>query len=428
MFFPLSMLQRGFVVTGMWLMLAACSSSHFDPPDVAGRPALVSDAGTPRLWVLTRQEEARQVTVHRSSSRSIGGSRSDTFFHFEIQAFDPETARPLWKQRLLTLGDDEAQGTRPSRVIGSSAEGQLLGQDGGVVWLILDSEPWAVSATDGKPLAHGADLEARNPELKGVLPVDAKFYGFDQGLVVMTADARHVVIRGPEMKAMPYVATPTPVAPAEQMADVRERIVPLRLSRDQPARLVELAGRRIGLYSVAEAQDAANDELGDRLRYPYTILKQGGQVRRTFWNANAISTERFNETYNRFTDFTPINGAPGFLDGRFLTPMGSDDALPMDRPAGVLVWHLTRIDSAGRLALTRLDHSLRSLWTTELPISETAISPKVSYWLLPGRILIMGAQQNVDDGVTSWDTHVVTLAMADGARQAWSLQRGEAVP
>ena len=205
--------------------------------------------------------------------------------------------------------------------------------------------------------------------------------------------------------------------------------VPMRpFTGDVPARLVELDGRRVGLYSTEEARDAASDEIGRQLRYPYTILQQGGQVRRTFWNANAISTERFNETYDRFTDFTPIDGAPGFINGRFLKVTGTDDALVLDKPWGVLVWHNTRIDSKGRLAMTRLDVKLKTVWTTELPMSENNFGPAFRYWLVPGRVVMLGAQETVEDGVTSWETHVATLALADGGSQAWSLQRGEAVP
>ena len=414
-------LRKAVPVMAVLLLLTGCTNSHFDPPQVAGRPALVDDAGKPRLWVLTKQEEQKQVSVGGSSRRS-GGFRSDTFFHFDLQALDPETARPLWKQRLLTLGDDEAQGTRPSRVIGSNTEGNLLGQEGQVVWLVLDNEPWAISAADGRTLINGAGLEERNPELKGLLPSESKFYGFDRGLVLMTADARPFVIRGPELKAVPYVPTPVPVAPPELKSNGSERIVPLRLPGDVQVRLAELDGRRIGIYSPAEARDAASDPFGDRLRYPYTILREGAQVRRSFWNANTVSTTRFDETYDHFTDFTAIDGAPSFLNGRFLTVPGTDDALLLEEPAGIAVLHDTRIDSEGRLAVTRLDASLKKMWTTELPISETNISPSVSYWLLPGRLLVMGAQQTVEDGVTSWETHVVTLTLADGAIRTWSLQ------
>lgn len=429
MFLSRTLLSRLGLVMGLLLTFAGCSSSHLEPPQIAGQPAMVDDAGKPQLWVLTKQEEQRQVSVGRSN-RTTGGIRTDTLFHFDLQAFDPGTARPLWKRRLLTLGDDEAQGTRPSRVIGSSADGALLGQDGVVVWMMLDNEPWAVSAADGKPIANAVELEARNPDLRGFLPSESKFYGFDRGLVVMTADARQLVIRGLGLKAVPYTPTAAAVSPPPELdANGSQITAPMRpFTGDVHARLVELDGRRVGLYSTEEARDAASDEFGRQLRYPYTILQQGGQVRRTFWNANAISTEQFNETYDRFTDFTPIEGAPGFINGRFLKVTGTDDALVLDKPWGVLVWHNTRIDSKGRLALTRLDSKLKPVWTTELPMSASNFGPALSYWLVPGRVVMLGAQQTVDDGVTSWETHVVTLAMADGASQAWSLQRDVAVP
>lgn len=413
---------RTIVPAMLMVLLAACTSSHFDPPEVAGRPALVDDAGTPRLWVLSKQEEQRQVSV-RGSSLNSGRIRTDTFFHFDLQAIDPETVRPLWKRRLLTLGDDKAQGTRPSRVIGSAAEGRLMGQDGAVVWLLLDNEPWAVSAADGKPLADGAGLEERNPELKGLLPSESKFYGFDQGLVLMTADARPFVVRGPGLKAVPYVSAPVPAPPPDLKPNGSPRIVPLRMSIGEiPARLVELDGRRIGLYSDKEARDAADDTFGDHLRYPYSILKEGAQARRSFWHARTVPMTRFDETYDRFTDFTPVDGAPSFLNGRFVKVHGTDDALLLAQPAGVLVWHDTRIDDRGRLAVTRLDAGLKALWTTELPISETPNSPSFSYWPLPGRLLVMGAEQTTKDGVTSWETQVVTLSLADGSSRTWRLQ------
>jgi len=63
-----------------------------------------------------------------------------------------------------------------------------------------------------------------------------------------------------------------------------------------------------------------------------------------------------------------------------------------------------------------------------LPISQTNLSPSVSDWPLPGRLLVLGARQTVQDGATTWETHVVTLALDDGAKQVWNLQRDKAVP
>lgn len=187
------------LVVALVLAAAGCSTRYFDPPQVQGPLAMVDDAGMPRLWMLSRQEEVRTVGVG-GGRRSTVHWRDDTFFHFDLKAFDPVTARPLWSQRLLTLGDPEAAGAKPSRVIGSASDGRLLGQDGNIVWLLVDNAPLAVSAADGSVVADTAGIERRNTALKGLLPRDAKHYGFDRGLVLMSADARQFVIRGPALQ------------------------------------------------------------------------------------------------------------------------------------------------------------------------------------------------------------------------------------
>ena len=96
---------------GLALWFAGCSNSHLEPPQMQGAAAMVDDGGQPRLWVLTKQEGVRQVGIG-GGSRQIPGWRSDTFFHFDVQAFDPAAARPVWKKRLVTFGDRDARGAR----------------------------------------------------------------------------------------------------------------------------------------------------------------------------------------------------------------------------------------------------------------------------------------------------------------------------
>jgi hypothetical protein len=229
--------------------LAACSlDTHFESPQVQGPVALVTDAGQPRLWVLSKQEETRDVSVGGNGLRDVGDWRTDTFFHFHLQAFDPVTARPLWKRTLLTIGDDEASGAQPSRVVGSAVEAQLLGQDGGTVWLLIGEAPFAVAASDGHVLADADALQARNPQLKGMLPSEAQHYGFDQGLVILAADARQFVVRGPELKASEYSPAPPPAPEPPPMPGSGRRLVePSRPLAGAPLRLVDFAGRLFGL-------------------------------------------------------------------------------------------------------------------------------------------------------------------------------------
>lgn len=402
-------------------LLAGCSRSHFETPEVQGPAAMVDDGGQPRLWVLSKQEEVRQVGVGGGGTRSSIRWRSDTFFHFDVRAYDPVAAAPLWTKRLLTIGDPEAAGTAPSRVIGSSVDARLLGQDGALVWLLIGDAPFAVSAADGSVVVDAAAIERINPALAGLLPSEAKHYGFDRGLVLMAADARQFVIRGPAHEAVAYTPPPPPAPPEGRLqANGTREIVPTLPFGDVPARQVMLQGQWLGLYSEKEAADAGNDEWGKNLRWPYGVFNEGPLARRGFWRAKIVAAQRFDDRFERLTELTPVAGAPTFLNGRFAKdPEGA--ARVLDDPAGVLVWHRTRIDDAGRLALTRLGADLAPVWSTELPLSEADTARRVANWHVPGHLVVMGVQQIEEAGVTRSDPYLVSIDLATGATRAAKL-------
>ena len=77
------------VLAAALLLLVGCTSSHLEPTQVQGPPAMVDDGGTPRLWVLTKQEEKRQVGVGGGGRNRLDW-RTYTFFHFGVQAFETE--------------------------------------------------------------------------------------------------------------------------------------------------------------------------------------------------------------------------------------------------------------------------------------------------------------------------------------------------
>ena len=412
---------RNTVLFALALALSACTTSHFEPLEVQGRPAMVDDAGLKRLWVFGKQEEVRQVSVG-GSSRSSGRWRSDTFFHFAVQAFDPLTAKPLWNRRLMTLGDSNATGSAPSRVIGSDVEAQLLGQDGDRVWLLIGNTPLAISAHDGKILADADAIEQHNPGLKGLLPSESKYYSFDQGLVLMTADARRVVIRGADLAAADYAPVPIPEAPTtDRYSNGRARIVPMLPYGDAPLRRVNLDDTWLALYTEREVAEALHDEFGDRFRYPYTVLDEGANARRTFWRGTVVDAQRFDDRFQRWGELTPVAGSAVFLKGRFFKDPATGEPLVVRAPDGMLVWHSTRIDQAGRLALTRLDASLKPVWQAELPLSEPGTGNRLSTWLLPDRLVAMGLEESVKDGVTRHEPQLVSLDLKTGQWVGWNL-------
>ena len=407
------------------LLLAGCGSSTFDPPEVHGEPLMVAGDGAPRLWVLTKVEESRQVGVGTRSSRRW---RTDIYYHFELQAFDPATARPLWKRRLMTLGDPDAQNryTLQTRVMYSSVDGRLLGQDGDRVWLLIGDEPFAVAASDGAFVLDPAELQRKHAQLAGKLPSGAEHFGFDRGLVVMAADARQWVVRGAGASLEPYVPTPQPPAYPEGRlkANGMRALVPMYPIGEIPVRQVVLDGTWLGLYSEKEAADAGDDAWGDNLLYPYQVTDDGALARRTFWRADVVEDGRDDDRFERLANLTPVAGSATYLKGRFLKDPDSGlpgTALRLDDPAGVLIVYGTRMDDAGRLALARLDTTLAERWATELPLSETSIVNAVDHWHLPGRIVFMGQLQQERDGVTSRTPYLASVDLADGTLAAWDM-------
>ncbi len=391
--------------------------STFGPPERQGQAMLVLHQGQPRLWILLKQEEQRQVTVG-GGRRSSFGFRNDTFFHFELQAHDVHSAQPAWKARVLTLGDTEAHGSAPSRVIGSSAGGRLLGQEGDTVWLLVDSQPIAVSAADGSLKADAQALQQRNPALKGLLPASSDLYGFDDGLVLMAADAQRYRVRGAGLAAEPH--QPPPAAPAPTAT----RFVHTRPFGEPVVRQTLLAGRWLGLYTDREAVDAGNDSFGTRYAEPFTIVDDGPLVRRIFRRATIGKTRQFPEgRHDRLLEVVAVADSPAFLRGRFFHTPGTEQALAVKEPAGVLVQHQTRIDAEGRVAITRIDSELMPVWTAALPMTELG-----SRWISPNQLLLLGTEQTTKDGVRSREEQLVALDLADGKVRSWNLQKGKAAP
>lgn len=403
------------------LALAACSGTRFEPPEIQGAPLMAAVDGKPLLLVLTKQEETR-VRRTSGSRNSSSTERRDALFHFDLRAYEPATATPLWRARLVTFNDPKmSTAVRTTRIIGSSTSGSLLGQEGDRIWLQIAESPLAVAARDGALRVDADAIAAANPELAGRLPSEARFYGFDRGLVVHAADARRWVLRGTPAKAEPWTPPAAVTAPVPLKANGTPKVVPTRPFGDAPARLAVIDGRRIGLYSQNEAAAAAQDPFGDRLAYPYSILDEGASSRRSFWTVQTEQVRRFDERFEHIRRLEPVAGSAVFLRGRFLKQLPGEAALAAKDPDGVFVWHSTRMDDAGRLSLTRLDAQLKPLWTTELPLSESGTANPVRYWLLGAHVVVMGQWRREIDHQVSRQPHLVSIAMNDGTMVAHNL-------
>ena len=113
-------------------------------------------------------------------------------------------------------------------------------------------------------------------------------------------------------------------------------------------------------------------------------------------------------------------GSPVLLRGRFVRdPMTGEALSPGD--GDLLVWHLDRIDSAGRLQLSRFTADLQPRWQVALPISESGTANPVAFWRVGEHLLVSGTWETSKDEIVSRTPHLASIALDDGAMSAWNL-------
>lgn len=399
--------SRTFLMVLALALAASCTRSTFDAPRREGAPALVRDGDARRLWLATKQEEERMIHVG-GGSRSIGSWKTVSYYHFAIEAHDPATVERLWKRPLRIVKDDEG---------GHSAESRMLGQDGDVVWMFVADGPIALSSRDASVVADRAEIERANPELRTLLSKQLDHYAYDDGLVIIAADARRWRIRGTALHAEPYVAPNDDYFNTVHFMATRWNGG--HRTQDFLTRHAMLGDHWLGFYSTREADDARDDGFGDHFAKPDTVWNEGPQARRTFWKASIGKTKEFSEgRHERLVGVDRVAGAPEFLDAGWLKRAGVPEAFRVRDPDGLLVVHRTRIDEEGRLAITRIDDAtLQPRWTATLPFQELR-----NRFELGDRLLLYGQITQTTRGVTRTGERIVSLNLGDGAVRSWDVE------
>ena len=419
---------RGWGVVLAGLLCAGCTSSHFETPQIQGPAGLVHAGEDRALWVLQKQEEVRQVSVGTGGRNRNSGWRRDTFFHFDLIAFDPATARPRWKKRLVTYRDEKVKPnqTMPSRVIGSSVSGRLLGQHEDRVWVLIDTDPYALDAATGELAFDAAGLVARQPALADLLPSDERLWTFDRGPVVTLADGRIVRLAGPSAAPEDYVPAPAPAQDVELKPNGTPRIVPMRFGRPMVREVVLDADTWWALWSPREAEDALADTFGDHARYPYSITDEGAMARRAFHRVTLAPKQSFDETFAHIAAAEPVPGAPVLLRGHFVRDPATGAAMRVD--GDLLAWSMSRVDTAGRKMLHRFGPDLQERWRVELPFSDSPHVQAPVFWPVDGRLLVIGQLQTEVEHRQVFEPYLASVSLADGRHMAWNLARDEAAP
>jgi hypothetical protein len=389
---------------------------RFSPPVREGPPALLSTPLGPVVWVLQKQEERRQRRIG-SGRWSAGTLYTDYWYHFTLTAIDPGTLRPLWSKRLRSVHQRDG---------GHSARARLLGPDGDGVWVFLVDGPLVLSASDGSVSLDGAGIVARNPSLAGMLATGLERYAFFGGLLMITADARRLLLRQGDGVAQPFEVTDANREAVMQAEFSAQQWHGAWRTGDFLVRTGQLGGAWAGLYTPNEAQDLAGDEWGERLREPGRVLDEGELARRRFWRARTEAYQPWADraAVDRVAQMLPVERSGEYLQAGMLAAAGRREPLALADPAGILVLHRTRVDDAGRLVLTRVDGEFRETWRRELPLAELA-----QRWELPdGRLLLYGSTPWRKGERSGIGEYLLRFDPRSGDYAAWDVVAGAPLP
>ncbi|HXH00948.1 MAG TPA: PA2928 family protein [Xanthomonadaceae bacterium] len=309
-----------------------------------------------------------------------------TYLYVDLWSIDANTLKPRWRRRLASIEN----GARTGKA--------LLGADGQTVWLYMDG-PLAISARDWRVLADSKGLEARNPQLGGLLLDEEKHYGFDAaGLWLMSADARRWRVDA-ALKA-------TPLGAQER---ARESVtLPAVTGPGTAIQYIQLRGMHIGerWLGVLSTEEAAQLEVIQRegekdpmgraklAAHLTSMTRRGGlpahaNVRNRLWQARVQQVSAAPSgwpaelpswgTRDTYADLAPLPEGPEFLNGGLLVrDIKVDVPLFLTKPDSVLVLHQQRLGDDGPLALARIagPHG-RVVWNRPLPLTQL-------YAVLPG--------------------------------------------
>ncbi|WP_309642936.1 PA2928 family protein [Phenylobacterium sp.] len=337
------------IAGGVWFIVAGGSGVVPSPASMVGEPVRAVTPAGDRVYLMTSQWRTFRSRTNRS-----GTSYSRLFVH--VWAFDPLSAKPVWRSRVA----DERGGSNMGR--------KILGVQGGVLWLLDGKSLVGLSPKDGSRVADAATLEAANPALKGVVPAEEQYFRFDpQGLSFTAADGRDWRMTGQGSAS----------APDGPRLDIDAQRAPARPGIAMPAdtaggngswafytRGLAIGGTMwLGLLAEPEVESFRKaGAIGgvDPERYP----------RARVWSARIGKTQTFFGPRPTFADFKPLPEGPEFLTAGLLEDNRCchDTPILLFNPDSVLVLHKDRLGEGGRFRLTRVSGPLgKPLWTVDLP-------------------------------------------------------------
>jgi hypothetical protein len=411
------------VVAYISMVVIAFTQTGVEPARTIGAPLRVATAGMDAIFMLTAQQEERVVG---GMSRWMAYRGFETVTHVDLWRFDLASGQPAWRKRLVT-----GRGT-------SIFDYALWGADGDRIWMFM-REPQVRAAANGDLIADASVIEARNPQLKGVLPRQTTHYQFfDQyGLAFTAADARAWLLDGQTLAAVSWpnktiAPKPSAVAPPRSAGSsitvFQKR--GLLLPRDWLGVLTEEEAATLNAEAKVPGAEPGERRGALAAYMEYAMappdLTHDGPKRYRLWRAKVeqISAaplgwpkelpDKWGKR-NRYSSFSPFEKSPEFLQAGLLSDGRSALPLYLTNPDSVLVLHRNRIDNLGRLHVTRIaGPDARTVWDAPLPLSSMES-------VMPGRerLVLFGRERG--DPRTTEAEWLITIDLASGAMQTFSV-------
>lgn len=359
------------------------------PLGLMGAPVFVKTDDGDRVYQLTGQWHTYRVGGGRHSA----GSRLRTDLYVDLWAINANDARPVWRKRL----DSERDGGMFDR--------SLLGVDRGTIWLLMKGKLVGMSASDGAVIAPVGKVESENPELKGLMPIEDRYYQFDlRGLHITAADGRGWRVDPSTFKVLPDTGPAVPIEGACPPEFITPGGSDLHLVRG-----IDVPGHWLGLLTEEEAKIfEENNSLGGL----------SPEIRRRLWGAKAAKDTNFFGDYLDYTELTPLPEGTEFLDAGLLREYHTGQQLPAlwaREPDSVFVLYRDRLGETGKRHLARVAGPKGNvIWDAALPLTYVQSVKKMEKC-----ILIFGKEHIQDDPEISdslRDSHerLVSIDLATG--------------
>lgn len=382
------------ILIAVYFIASAFFEQGYTPLGNFGAPVVAKYDDGDRAFLLTGQWRTLTFTGRGSTGRST------TNFYVDLWSFDAATAKPLWRKRL----ESERGGGYHDRT--------LMGVHGKTVWLLIRQQIVAISAENGAVLLTAGKLEGLNPELRGLMPTEDRYFTFDgRGLLITTADARQWRIDPSTFKVQP-VASDTPPDPR---AFPPVYYTPNGTSLHM-VRSVASPERWLGMMTDDEAKFfEKNNDVGESYE----------DERRRMWSARIEKQAGFLGEWPDYVDVLPVPGTADYLGGKFLREYDTADQLPaiqIGEPDSVLLLSRERLGQAGKLRLARVAVADgKTLWDVGLPLTEIQSVRRLDKSILLFGIEYTEGDPEISDPLRDSPRRLVAIDLAGGTPQAFSL-------